>query len=127
MVSLAPGKESISITEADRESVEAEENLSAEFDVIIRIFGFNETMLVLNPALLLNRDSHYEGQMKPYYDSEELIEETTEGYEEPINNTDFEPKDKIIEVGQRQEGNNEYLLSYTYICGEDSFGCLFCR
>lgn len=118
LVSLvAPGNQSEFV-----EDLEPSQNLSASFDVVITIFGFNQTVLNLNPALLLNRDSHFEGEVKPYDDYEE-IEEVSQPYDNvdhegkvtsefdeehtdaPVSFADFEHKDKIIEIGQRQPGN----------------------
>lgn len=104
------------------EEFEQSQNLSASFDVVITIFGFNQTILNLNPALLLNRDSHFEGEVKPYDDYEE-VEEISQPFESlnhedsvtqqfdddstdsPVFVEDFEHKDKIIEIGERQAGN----------------------
>ncbi|XP_034660168.1 uncharacterized protein LOC117896189 [Drosophila subobscura] len=41
------------------------------FDVTILIFGFNHTILNVNPSLLINRDRQFEGEMQPYEDYEE--------------------------------------------------------
>ncbi|XP_034486923.1 uncharacterized protein LOC117791319 [Drosophila innubila] len=97
---------------------ESGENFPDEFDVIIRIFGYNDTMLNLNPALLLNRGTQYVGQMIPYYNLEKLIKETTEGYDEFINSTDYEVKDKTIEIGERQAGDD--LIYETYQTSPDT-------
>lgn len=96
-------------------------NLPAAFDVLITIYGLNETILNVNPALLINRDSMYEGEMTPYDFDYENITETYDNDkpqtvimddedDEPSTDAttygpDFELKDKIIEIGQRQEGN----------------------
>ncbi|KAM8703392.1 hypothetical protein ACLKA7_008072 [Drosophila subpalustris] len=110
--------ENESHADADSEYIETVDSFPAEFDVVIRIFGYNETMLNLNPALLLNRDTQFEGHMKPFDDSEEMIEETTEGFDEPISSTEFEPKDKIIEIGERQAGDD--LIFETYQTSPDA-------
>jgi len=101
-----------SSTVADYESGES---FSDEFDVIIRIFGLNETKLNFNPALLLNRDTQFVGQMIPSNNLEELIKETTEGYDEFINSTDYDVTDKTIEIGERQAGNYRQLFTYVKI------------
>ncbi|XP_022216446.1 uncharacterized protein LOC111070317 [Drosophila obscura] len=43
------------------------------FDVTILIFGFNHTVLNVNPSLLINRDRQFEGELQPFedYDAEE--------------------------------------------------------
>ncbi|XP_064553015.1 uncharacterized protein LOC135438584 [Drosophila montana] len=108
-------------------------NLPAAFDVLITIYGYNETILNVNPALLINRDSMYEGEMTPYafdyenltqpYDSEnrQTAIMDDENDEPSIDSTtygpDFELKDKIIEIGQRQNGDD--LIYETYQTSPD--------
>ncbi|XP_017863386.1 PREDICTED: uncharacterized protein LOC108614021 [Drosophila arizonae] len=117
------------------EEFEQSQNLSASFDVVITIFGFNQTILNLNPALLLNRDSHFEGEVKPYDDYEE-VEEISQPFESlnhedsvtkqfdedstdsPVFIEDFEHKDKIIEIGERQEGDTLIFETYQTSSGE---------
>ncbi|XP_023176896.2 uncharacterized protein LOC111603512 [Drosophila hydei] len=131
LVSLvAPGNQS-----EFEEDLEPSQNLSASFDVVITIFGFNQTVLNLNPALLLNRDSHFEGEVKPYDDYEE-IEEVSQPYDNvdhegkvtsefdeehtdaPVSFADFEHKDKIIEIGQRQPGDDLIFETYQTSSGD---------
>ncbi|EDW59106.1 uncharacterized protein [Drosophila virilis] len=108
-------------------------NLPAAFDVLITIYGYNETFLNVNPALLINRDSMYEGEMTPYdFDYENISEPydndkpqtvmMDDEDDEPSTDAttygpDFELKDKIIEIGQRQKGDD--LIYETYQTSPD--------
>ncbi|EDV94523.1 uncharacterized protein LOC6567647 [Drosophila grimshawi] len=115
------------------------EDLSSAFDVIINIFGFNQTMLNVNPALLVNRDTQFEGVLKPYDDEYEEVfddvydnakreqllvdmdedddDDDDDSSESPTFPPDFEHKDKIIQIGERQEGDD--LLYETFQTSSD--------
>jgi len=122
------------------------------FEVLIRIFGFNETVKNVDPRLVLDRAEGYKGALEPVPVDEEYDEEDHENeYDEQENNfsgeeyvdltdselaendiplkffadsqneyedKDFEPKDKFIEIGQRQEG--DILLHHSYQSTSDT-------
>lgn len=80
------------------------------FDVLIMMFGFDKSVVNLNPALVLNHDTQYEGGLEPYDNEESVTNENFDidetGNYEPMNDTvDHELKDKIFEIGERQPGN----------------------
>lgn len=81
------------------------------FDVLIMMFGFDESVVLYDPGLVLNHDTQYEGDLEPY-DNEESVTNVENfdiaqpGNYEPINDTvDHELKDKIFEIGERQPGS----------------------
>ncbi|KAM7361505.1 uncharacterized protein ACRADG_012363 isoform 2-T2 [Cochliomyia hominivorax] len=112
------------------------------FDVLIQIFGFNQTILNVNPAYILNKDQQFNGVLKPNhhqqqqqqlqhkqhqslnlmqedlnaldgleeYDEEDNIDDddddTNDNEDDDYDEDDFDDNyDKIIEQGQRQEGD----------------------
>ncbi|XP_016980625.1 uncharacterized protein LOC108045737 [Drosophila rhopaloa] len=103
---------------------------TVEFDVTIMVYGLNDT-LNFDPSVVLNRDQQYEGQMVPYeeyisepyqYDTvfdnnrrdalevdeeiEALSDDDDEMFTEgPSASDHFEKPDKVIEIGNRQEGD----------------------
>lgn len=91
------------------------------FEVVIEIYGFSDTMLNIDPALILNKNQEFNGVLKP--NTLSLMQETLDGnfdeYDDEIdddddgnddNDGDYEDNDfdkdidKIIEQGQRQNG-----------------------
>ncbi|EDW98488.1 uncharacterized protein LOC6538249 [Drosophila yakuba] len=118
---------------------------TTEFDVTIMVFGLNDTSTHFDPALVINRDQQFQGEMEPYeeifpepdqfvevfdnnrrdaleidedYDnlSEEDIESFTEG---PFVTDYFDRPDKYIEVGKRQAGD-ELLYNCYQTSPDDS-------
>ncbi|XP_020799651.1 uncharacterized protein LOC110177318 [Drosophila serrata] len=118
------------------------------FDVTIMIFGLNETAVNYDPSMIVNPDQQYEGEMEPYsgleveqisdaelYDnnqrealeveeedldgdhSYEEIDESTEGLFTPTDY--FDKPDKIIEIGQRQPGDQLVYDCY-HVAPDDS-------
>lgn len=99
------------------------------FDVLIQIYGLNETFLNVNPAYILNKDQQFNGVLQPDYhldheafslmqqdikdldDLEEYDEsqgnDENQGDDLDVNTeNDFDENyDKIIEQGKRQEGD----------------------
>lgn len=81
------------------------------FDVLIMMFGFDESVKFYDPGLVLNHDTQFEGDLEPYDNEEsvttvENIDIVQAGNDEPINDTvDHELKDKIFEIGERQPGS----------------------
>ncbi|XP_017478426.1 PREDICTED: uncharacterized protein LOC108368151 [Rhagoletis zephyria] len=92
------------------------------FEVQISIYGFNETMLNINPSYILNKDQQFQGILAPEfdYDIDENETESSNESEEMADVLDddmeyfgdFGDADKIIEQGTRQKG--DYLLYETY-------------
>ncbi|XP_017128968.1 uncharacterized protein LOC108147157 [Drosophila elegans] len=117
---------------------------TVNFDVIIMVYGLNETALNFDQSLIINRDQQYEGEMQPYeeifsepdqyvevFDNnrrdalevdeeiENLSEEDDEDDEDdetftevPTLPDNFDKPDKIIEVGNRQDGDQLLYESY---------------
>ncbi|TMW54307.1 hypothetical protein DOY81_000580 [Sarcophaga bullata] len=97
------------------------------FEVLIQIYGFSDTMFNVNPAIILNKNQEFDGVLKPKSlnlmqenlntldgdgneDLEDYNDETddddTGGNDVDYEDNDFdEDYDKIIEQGQRQEGD----------------------
>ncbi|XP_067617429.1 uncharacterized protein [Eurosta solidaginis] len=105
------------------------------FEVQISIYGFNDTMLNVNPSYILNRDQQFQGILVPdessefdyEIDSNELeVTDTKNESEEAANEfdedmeyaDDFGDPDKVIELGKRQI--NDYLLYETYQTSQTS-------
>ncbi|XP_065367693.1 uncharacterized protein LOC135960348 [Calliphora vicina] len=99
---------------------------SEAFEVLIQIYGFNQTMLNVSPAYILNKDQQFSGVLRPYSQQKQslnLIQEDLNALEEydddAIDDDDTADKDdidyeedefddnydKVIEQGQRQEGD----------------------
>ncbi|XP_030371460.1 uncharacterized protein LOC115621814 [Scaptodrosophila lebanonensis] len=113
----------------------------AAFVVRISIYGFNDTILNMNPALFLNRDKQFEGYMNSDDDTEyaansgELVEayanSGSDVLEVDIDEDDnedtttdasgeFEANDKIIEVGKRQNGDKLIFKTFQTSENEDN-------
>ncbi|XP_037809605.1 uncharacterized protein LOC119602261 isoform X1 [Lucilia sericata] len=98
------------------------------FEVLIQIYGFNRTMLNVSPAYILNKDQQFNGVLKPNYQQKSLslmqedLNDLDEEYDEDDaiddddtddnDNIEYEEEDefddnydKVIEQGQRQEGD----------------------
>ncbi|XP_014098103.3 uncharacterized protein [Bactrocera oleae] len=99
------------------------------FEVQISIYGFNDTVLNVNPSYILNRDQQFQGILGPYSnedfdyemddddfeeaDRKNTSEEAIDELEEDMSYTDdFGDPDKIIELGMRQQ--DDYLVYETY-------------
>lgn len=100
------------------------------FEVQISIYGFNDTVLNVNPSYILNRDQQFQGILGPYSnedfdyemddddfeeaDRKNTSEEAIDELEEDMSYTDdFGDPDKIIELGMRQQGMNDIIFSKT--------------
>lgn len=116
----------------------AESNKPELFDVLIQIYGFNKTMLNVNPAYILNKDQQFNGVLKPNYQQKnqqslslteedlKAIDELDLDYDDAIDDNDTGDEeddeydeddfnnnyDKIIEQGQRQEGKSMILFNW---------------
>ncbi|XP_026850751.1 uncharacterized protein LOC6595123 [Drosophila persimilis] len=90
---------------------------TAAFDVTILVFGFNHTVLNVNPSLLINRDRQFEGEMQPYedYDDDDeddgefgqVSKELTELYDNIKRDAfevDIEEEDEEAETESETEG-----------------------
>ncbi|ALC45956.1 CG5612 [Drosophila busckii] len=109
----------------------ASEPVPSAFKVTISIYGFNDSRLIANPAQLLNTDPYIEGRLRSNADAEmddidydvfdrvengtELLLVSEQGTDAPIpnNKTDFDSlKDKIIDKGERQAGDEMIYETY---------------
>lgn len=99
------------------------------FEVQISIYGFNDTILNVNPSYILNRDQQFQGILGPYsnedfdyeiddndfdeVDRKNTSDEAIDELEEDMSYADdFGDPDKIIELGMRQP--DDYLVYETY-------------
>lgn len=85
-------------TQSEAPEIENLENLSG-FDVVIMIFGFDESVSNLDPGLVLNHDTPYEGKLRI------VIEDNFGNYDTFNDTVEPELTDKFIEIGQRQAGS----------------------
>ncbi|XP_060648706.1 uncharacterized protein LOC132786241 [Drosophila nasuta] len=99
---------SYNIEKLDDDDDEVQDMYAAEkteFDVIIRIYGFNNTKLNVDPALVLNRGTQHKGLMQPLENDEDEEADLVGDYADVEDSKDL-LSDKIIEIGERQKGDD---------------------